>query len=111
MATDLYKGAEASLRAKRDEWERRLSKIQADRRRASGPLDRDSSERAIQRENDEALDALDARGRQELKAVELALERLAAGTYERCVDCGKAIEVKRLRAEPTAASCFACASQ
>ena len=111
MDKDLYQEAEALLRAKRDEWQRRLVAIQADRRRASAPLDPDFSEQAIQRENDGPLDALDERGRQELAAVESALERLAAGTYGRCVGCGESIGAGRLRAQPTATACMACASE
>ena len=109
MDSDLLQDVETQLRTKRAEWQRRLSAIQDDRRRANGPLDADFEEQAVQRENDETLDALDVRGRQELQAVESALERLAAGTYGRCAGCGESIGAGRLRAEPTATSCIACA--
>jgi RNA polymerase-binding protein DksA len=106
---ELVRELEAKLRATREEWERRLDAIQADRRRQSAPLVADSDDQAIQRENDAALDALDARGREELAAVAAALERLAAGTFGTCLRCGAPIPAPRLRAEPTARTCIACA--
>jgi len=40
--------------------------------------------------------------------VEEALERLEAGTYGLCVDCGKAINPDRLAELPAAARCVKC---
>jgi DnaK suppressor protein len=37
-----------------------------------------------------------------------ALTRLANTTYGRCLDCGEAIDLRRLNALPTAAYCTAC---
>lgn len=106
---DLARELQQKLLSAREEWERRLGAIQSDRRRRSAPLVADSDDQAIQRENDETLDALDARGREELEAIAAALERLAAGTFERCAGCGGSIPAARLRAEPTARTCLACA--
>jgi len=44
----------------------------------------------------------------ELRAVTAALERLAAGTYGICADCGGPIAAARLDAHPTALRCVAC---
>jgi RNA polymerase-binding transcription factor DksA len=107
--SELRRELQAKLLATRSEWEKRLGAIQADRRRVSAPLVTDSDDQAIQRENDATLDALDARGRQELAAVSAALERIAAGTYGTCLRCGESIPAARLRAEPTARTCLACA--
>lgn len=104
----LYETAEAALRERRNEWMRRLAAIRRDRRRENAPLEQDFAEQAVQRENDETLDALDVRGREELQAVEAALARLAAGTYGRCVRCDEPIAEGRIRAEPTATSCTEC---
>jgi len=52
--------------------------------------------------------ALDAHESAELNATEAALQRLAAGTYGVCTDCGTAIPVKRLQATPEAARCLPC---
>ncbi len=40
-----------------------------------------------------------------------ARERLAAGTFGRCEQCGGAISEDRLRARPEARCCISCASQ
>lgn len=44
----------------------------------------------------------------ELKEVEAAQERLAAGTYGQCLDCGERIAPERLRVQPAAKRCTAC---
>jgi RNA polymerase-binding transcription factor DksA len=46
-----------------------------------------------------------------LDAIERALDAMAAGGYGACLRCGKAIEVRRLRAAPDSALCSACASE
>jgi len=109
VESGLRRELEAKLLATRDEWEKRLAAIQSDRRRQSAPLVADSDDQAIQRENDATLDALDARGRHELAAVAAALDRIAAGTFGSCARCGEAILPARLRAEPSARTCVACA--
>lgn len=38
----------------------------------------------------------------ELRMIDAALQRISAGTYGKCVDCGRDIPIERLRAEPTA---------
>lgn len=43
-----------------------------------------------------------------LEAISGALERLDAGTYGRCVSCGKAIAEERLDALPYASKCIDC---
>lgn len=44
----------------------------------------------------------------EIDAVRAALDRIAAGTYGLCIECGEEIDVERLRAEPAAARCIDC---
>lgn len=48
--------------------------------------------------------------RRELDAVTQALDRLQRGLYGRCADCGEDIPFDRLRAEPWALRCIACAA-
>ena len=48
------------------------------------------------------------RDRTELRQIALARERIEAGTYTECVDCGKTIDAGRLEAQPTAQRCIAC---
>jgi RNA polymerase-binding transcription factor DksA len=47
-------------------------------------------------------------GAGDLEAVELALGRVADGSYGRCAGCGADIPLPRLRAQPAAALCLAC---
>ena len=44
----------------------------------------------------------------DIRALEAAMGRLAAGTYGRCEDCATDIPVARLRAQPAALRCVAC---
>lgn len=51
---------------------------------------------------------LDAREGVELDAVDAALQRIEAGTYGVCVDCGSGIPAARLHAAPETPRCIAC---
>jgi DnaK suppressor protein len=44
----------------------------------------------------------------ELGDIDAALERIDAGTYGQCTDCGVAIAPARLEAYPTAKRCIVC---
>lgn len=46
----------------------------------------------------------------ELRQVESALQRVGAGHYGLCEDCGEAIDERRLRALPATPFCTACQS-
>jgi DnaK suppressor protein len=48
--------------------------------------------------------------RLELKRIDVALQRLEAGTYGVCAECGAPIEPKRLKALPSAVRCASCAA-
>lgn len=48
---------------------------------------------------------------QELYAVEAALARQRNGTYGICIDCGRHINIERLRAMPAATRCIDCQSR
>ena len=48
------------------------------------------------------------RDQEELKAIEATRVKMTAGSYGECVDCGQAIPVERLKAQPTALRCVAC---
>lgn len=53
--------------------------------------------------------AADARRAQEIRRIDAALLRLEEGDYGWCVECGEAIEVKRLEIDPAAPRCSGCA--
>lgn len=46
----------------------------------------------------------------ELAEIQLALRRVAAGTYGLCSDCGDPIDEQRLDAQPSAVRCAGCQS-
>ena len=86
--------------------ERRLAAIESD---LSKQLDADSADRAIETENDEVLMGMERNGREELKAISSALDRIESGTYGRCVLCGAEIGERRLEAVPFTPYCVECA--
>jgi DnaK suppressor protein len=53
--------------------------------------------------------ALRERAQQQLALVDAALARLDAGTFGRCLRCGKSIAAERLEALPWAEQCIDCA--
>jgi len=52
--------------------------------------------------------ALDDHDSAELRLLDAALERIKAGTYGQCIDCGEDIPAARLHAAPEAPRCLAC---
>lgn len=73
------------------------------------PLNPDSSEQAVELEDDTSLEAQAALVAREIASVNRALSRIESGTYGDCVRCGDAIAPKRLEARPEAALCISCA--
>jgi DnaK suppressor protein len=99
--------ARATLEAQLAELEDRLSRIERD---LAEPPDADSSERAVQMEDDDALEGQAALVGNEIASVRRALERIEDGSYGECARCGNAIAPGRLEARPEAALCIECAS-
>jgi DnaK suppressor protein len=96
----------ATLQAKLQELQARLSAIEE---HLATPGDSDSEENAVESEDDEVLDRIESVTESEIQEVELALQRLAAGKYGQCAECGKAIGTARLAALPYATRCMDCA--
>lgn len=71
----------------------------------------DFAEQALQRQNDEVLEALLAEAQAGLRQVGLAKLRLADGSYGYCQRCGEPIEPARLAVLPAAEFCLGCADQ
>lgn len=90
----------------------RLDRLAAQIERLEGqqrvPLDDDSGEQAIQREDDETIDEQQSAAAVEMKAIRLAIARLDAGHYGLCTSCGTPIDAARLEAVPHAAHCIEC---
>ncbi len=100
--------AKTRLEAQLAELKERLSHIERD---LDEPHDPDSSERAVQMEDDESLEAQAALVTREIASTDRALERLAKGEYGYCVECGEEISEGRLEARPEAALCINCAKK
>lgn len=95
-----------ALEQKKQELETRLARIHANLRRGS---EADSKERAKQFEDNEVVDALGNEARMELNKISAALQRLKAGDYGICVECGLPINSGRLDVYPYADECIECA--
>ncbi|MGL3606095.1 TraR/DksA family transcriptional regulator [Rhizobium sp. G187] len=95
------------LIARKAEIEKRLSKIDDDLGRLKSA---DSAERATESENDEVLEEFGQVGEEELRAIDAALDRIAAGTFGTCVKCEEPISVERLTAVPHTPFCKDCAA-
>ena len=97
----------AVLETRQAEILKRLHRIDDDLGRTRDP---DSAERATEAENDEVLEEFGHVGSDELKALEAALQRIEAGTYGKCVKCGKPISEERLDVVPQTLFCKKCAA-
>ncbi len=83
----------------------RLEEVKIDVRK---PHSSDSSEMAQERENDEVIDAIGRKTREEISQVRRALARIEDGTYGLCQQCGQTILDDRLDALPEATLCLSC---
>ncbi|MGI9628443.1 MAG: TraR/DksA family transcriptional regulator [Longimicrobiales bacterium] len=84
-------------------------RLEAHLRNQDRTLPNDWSEMAQFIENDEVLEALEERSRERIDSILRAMDRITAGTYEQCSNCGKTIGAARLELLPTTAVCAACA--
>ena len=96
----------ARLEAELEELESRQSRIADD---LAEPLNADSSEQAIEMEDDASLEGQGALVAKEIASIKRALARIEDGTYGECVRCGGDIAPARLEARPEAALCIDCA--
>ncbi len=85
----------------------RSDRIEAHWRDEAPPAD--WSELAIHQENDEVIDSLDERTREQMISIKQALRRMDAGEWETCTGCGSEIQMARLEALPTTTLCVSCA--
>lgn len=100
--------ARTRLEAQLAEFKERQSRVAKD---LAEPLEADSSERAVQMEDDSSLEGQAALIAREIASVSRALTRIENGTYGQCVRCGNEIAAPRLAARPEAALCIECARQ
>lgn len=106
-----YEQIRSKLIMRRDEIEGRLNKVDQDILHSNGAPNPDSGEQAIERENDDVLEALGGIARSELEKINIALARIEQNEYGTCTSCKKAISAERLKAIPYADRCIKCADK
>jgi DnaK suppressor protein len=111
LTDDRLREVRASLLARGAELRERMQRVDADLARKHAPLPKDAPDAAILVENDEILEAIKQAAHTELAHIDHALERLGAGTFAICEDCGGEVEAKRLAVVPYATRCGACARE
>lgn len=99
------------LLARREQLSQRIHRITQDVMHTDGPLPSDFSEQAVERENEEVMDALGEAGRQELRQINRTLARIDQGDYGICAGCGEPIPEARLKILPHSEYCVACAEK
>ena len=97
---------EAKLTETLGELEERLAYVKKDMSKSHSA---DSSEQAVERENDEVLEGIARETQAAIQDVRAALARVSEGSYGECVKCGEAINRERLEALPEAMYCISCA--
>ena len=100
--------AKARLEAQLVELKGRQGRIAED---LATPLNPDSSEQAVEMEDDASLEGQAALVAREIASVQRALTRIENKTYGECVRCGEQIAARRLEVRPEAALCIRCARQ
>jgi len=107
-----YAAVEEKLATERVELQRQIAEIEA---RYSGDektdqRDDEGEPETITYERERDISLLD-NSRDLLDQVDRALEKIQAGTYGVCANCGKSIEAARLKALPHASLCISCKRQ
>lgn len=102
-----YEQVRQKLVAQLEDLERRAGRVQRD---LAEPLNADSSEAAVEQEDDEALEREGELALRQMASIKRALRRIEEGSYGACVRCGADIALARLAARPEAALCIRCAS-
>ena len=69
----------------------------------------DWAELATHRENDEVVESLDERTKEQIVLIKQALKRMDEDEWQYCAECGEEIPAARLQALPTTTFCVACA--
>ena len=109
MPLDMTKNDDIAkaLNARLSELTSRVAEIDSELRK---PLSADSEDRAIDLENQDALEGIELSEIQQIQQIRAALKRIAEGTYGVCAKCSADIDPKRLNALPYATKCISCAT-
>ncbi|TQV72272.1 TraR/DksA family transcriptional regulator [Aliikangiella marina] len=100
-----------TLHARLGELESRVQAINADITHQNQPLSSDWSEQAVERENEEVLEALGNASQKEMAQIKNALHRMDTGRYEICETCDAEIPFERLKLVPYTTLCTHCAEK
>ena len=87
--------------------EARVSHIDAEMHQL---LPADFEEQAADLENQDSLQGIEKATLQEIAQIKHAMDRIKSGQYGLCSQCGEPIAPQRLKAQPTATRCIACAA-
>jgi RNA polymerase-binding protein DksA len=98
------------LISKQEELSHRLEQLKQQASREDNPIPADFEEQAVEREGEDVLEEVKRLAIAELNEIKIALERLKAGTYGVCAECGDDIPVARLKVIPMAKYCTDCQS-
>ena len=79
--------------------------INAELRETPNP---DFEENAVEMEGDEVLEGLGQVAQDEIRQLNLAIQRIDNGIYGDCAECGEPIDEARLAAVPHATKCMDC---
>ena len=109
--TSRHQAIRERLLERREQLNQRIHRITQDVMHADGPLPSDFSEQAVERENEEVMDALGEAGRQELRQINRTLARIDQGQYGICAACGASIPDARLKILPHSEFCVDCAEK
>ena len=96
------------LEARQHDLRRLVSRNVQDGRAADEQAAQDIADKAANSYTKEFLFHQSHNDRQLLQLVEEALERIRAGSYGECVNCGNELNTKRLEAVPWTRYCIAC---
>jgi DnaK suppressor protein len=100
------KGIEARLRDKERELSLDIARLEAEARDVGGAGVQDAADDAASAEGGSESLLEGSLASQTLTEVQDALRRLAAGTWGKCIVCGRPIEPARLEAVPWASRCL-----
>ena len=89
--------------------ESRVTAINDDVCHKKQPLSSDWAEQAVERENEEVLEALGNASLDEISSIKHSLQRIEEGTYLYCESCAEKINPERLKLLPSADLCTNCA--
>jgi RNA polymerase-binding protein DksA len=111
MKRKVLESLAAELRRRRAELWKEVADAEHDLSDLAENPDPEFEERAREETDARVLDRLDNRGKREIEEVDAALVRISDGSYGKCLGCGDAIAVERLRALPATELCVDCSAE